>query len=144
VHLFVRNRFAPLASCSLLAICLAYFSALKMEPVCSSKVLHIYFYRPTRRHIPEESALYSDRCENLKSNIIRIRLYYQNADTHDLFLHMNVLESPCFCVALFCKVSRWAGSLIRGTISHQTSKWPSLTEFIHNRNGFEDEVRERA
>jgi hypothetical protein len=47
--------------------CLAYFSTLKMEAVCSSKSF-IRIYQSTQRYIPEGSTIHSHRCKNLKSN----------------------------------------------------------------------------
>jgi hypothetical protein len=38
-----------------------------MEVVCSSEA-SMYFSRNTRRQNPEDRAVHSDRCENLKSN----------------------------------------------------------------------------
>jgi hypothetical protein len=50
-----------------LVSCSAYSSTLKMEAMFSSKT-SVNFQRTTQRYIPEDSALYNHRCENLKSS----------------------------------------------------------------------------
>jgi hypothetical protein len=54
-----------------LVSCSVYSSALKMEATCFSKI-SVDFQRTTRRYIPENSTLHSQRCENLKSYIEQI------------------------------------------------------------------------
>jgi hypothetical protein len=46
--------------------CSAFSSTLKMEAICSSET-SVDFQRTTRRYTPEDSTLYNNRCENLKS-----------------------------------------------------------------------------
>jgi hypothetical protein len=49
-----------------LASCLAYFSILKMEAICSSKT-SVEFQRNTRRYIPGDRILHNHLWENLRS-----------------------------------------------------------------------------
>jgi hypothetical protein len=53
----------------MLVSCKAYYSTLEMEAICSSET-SVDFQRATLRYIPEDSALHSHRCENLKSYIV--------------------------------------------------------------------------
>jgi hypothetical protein len=48
---------------------LADFSTLKMEAIRSSET-SVHFTGSTRRHIPEDGILHSNRCENLKSHMV--------------------------------------------------------------------------
>jgi hypothetical protein len=52
----------------LLAVLLAYFSALTMGTVCFFKML-VNFYRTTRRHIPEDGTFHSLFIQNFRSRI---------------------------------------------------------------------------
>jgi hypothetical protein len=49
-----------------LVSCLAYFSTLKMEATCSSKML-VDFLLTTRRYNPENRKLHNHCCTNLKA-----------------------------------------------------------------------------
>jgi hypothetical protein len=50
------------------------FSTLKMQAICSSETsVHT---SSTRRHIPQDSILHSHCCENLKSYIVYIYIFY--------------------------------------------------------------------
>jgi hypothetical protein len=57
------------ATCSRLFV-FAKFSTLKMEAIRSSETS--VYTRCTRRHVPEDGILHSQRCENLKSFIIEL------------------------------------------------------------------------
>jgi hypothetical protein len=54
------------ASCWYLASSLAYFSTMKMEATCSSKI-SVGFQRNIWHYIPEDRTLHNQCCENLKS-----------------------------------------------------------------------------
>jgi hypothetical protein len=56
-----------IAAYFMLVSCLAYYSTLKMEAICSSET-YVDLNRTTRRFILDDRTLISRRSENLKSN----------------------------------------------------------------------------
>jgi hypothetical protein len=52
----------------MLVSCLAYSSTLKMESICSSKML-VDVQQTTQRYIPEDRTLHNHNSETLKSSI---------------------------------------------------------------------------
>jgi hypothetical protein len=57
-----------LAAYVLLSTHLAYFSALKTEPVCSSET-SVNIYQTTGRNVAGDITIHGHCCESLKSNI---------------------------------------------------------------------------
>jgi hypothetical protein len=64
-----RSNRGLYASCFVLVSCVAYSSTPKIEVICCSET-SVDFYQITRYYIPEDSTLFSQRCENLKYNTV--------------------------------------------------------------------------
>jgi hypothetical protein len=59
-------------------------ACLQMEAICSSEKL-VDFQRTTRRYIPEDNTLYSNRCENLKS--------YFSVEAGSTYIHIHLVHT---------------------------------------------------
>jgi hypothetical protein len=64
----------PLLSYLAYSACLAYSLTLKMEPVCSSKIL-VNFYQTMQHHIPEGSVLFTVTTVRISNYMCKIIVY---------------------------------------------------------------------
>jgi hypothetical protein len=53
------------------------FSTLKMEAICSSET-SVNTQQTTRHYIPEDATLHNNRCENLKSYMVKHDMLFRN------------------------------------------------------------------
>jgi hypothetical protein len=66
--------------------CLAYFSTLKIQAICSSE-MSVDFQWTTQHYIPEDSTVYNHCCENLES-ISKFNLKVIKACTVTVSVHL--------------------------------------------------------
>jgi hypothetical protein len=90
LHSQLRSR-ALLATCFMLASCLAYSSILKMEVICSSET-SVAFQWTARRYIPEDRSLHSDYSHRL-CRTLSTKLEYKQKRWRQTNKHINLLDN---------------------------------------------------
>jgi hypothetical protein len=104
---------------ALLTVCLAYFYTPKMEAICSSET-SVDFNWTARRYIPEDRALHTHRCVNLKCNTV---------------FYLFFREKSCLSCCYFGSVGHAERSWLRGYATSQKvagSSPDEVTGFFFN------------